>query len=100
MEDEDDEDRRVRKMTVGRFLKRVLHQNLLRTPCLVIWDECFFVSCNMLARMSKVQIYDDVQIICCGDPRQLHAPHNHWRGTPVDDSLEHSQMLTSFLPIE
>ena len=33
------ETQRVAYMTVDRFLKQVLHRNLLRTPCLVLWDE-------------------------------------------------------------
>ena len=63
------ETQRVAYMTVDKFLKQVLHRNLLRTPCLVLWDEVFFVSCNMLARMCKLQVYPDVQIIACGYPR-------------------------------
>ena len=76
-----DESERLRYMTVGRFLSRVLHRNLLRTPCLVVWDECFFSSCSLIGKMSKVQCYDDVQMVCVGDPRQLEAPGNHWRGS-------------------
>ena len=66
-------------MTVNRFLKQVLHRNRLKTPCLVQWDEVFFVRVNMLARMGKLQAYRSEQIIACYDPRQLQCPQNHWK---------------------
>ena len=85
-------------MTVDRFITRVLHRNLLVTPCLVLWDEVFFVSTNMLARTSKLQGHRDVQIVCCGDPRQLRAPQDSWKGVPASKTLEGSQMLASLCP--
>ena len=92
------ESQRVAYVRVDRFLKQVLHRNLFKIPCLVLWDEVFFVSCNMLARMSKLQVYPDVQVIACGDPRQLQCPQNQWKGIPVRNVLEGSQLLASMCP--
>ena len=70
----------ARTMTLDRFIGRVLHRNLLVTPCLILWDEVFYASTNMLARMSKLQVHPDVQFVCLGDPRQLQCPQNSWKG--------------------
>ena len=52
----------------------------------------------MLARMCKLQVYEDVQIIACGDPRQLQCPQNQWKGKSVQNVLEGSQLLASMYP--
>ena len=74
--------------------RRVLHRNLLKTPCLVLWSEVFYSSASLLARMSKLQIYPDVQIICEGDPQQLQCPQQSWKGVPCENILEKS--ITNF----
>ena len=88
----------ARTMTLDRFVTRVLHRDALVTPCLILWDEVFFASTNMLARFSKIQVYGDVQIVACGDPHQLQCPDNHWKGTPCPCALRDSQMLASLCP--
>ena len=48
--------------------------------------------------MSKLQVHRDVQLVCCGDPRQLRAPQDSWKGVPASVTLEGSQMLASLCP--